>query len=410
MHNLETKESLWRFPPDVMKGVVEYDRLEREKKERLERGEMEEKEDMKDVVNDTANGHDVKDSNEVSKGKIDARDLSGSSDEYEEVEVTDDEGEEDKDGNPEQNSNKNGQPVEFNEDDIAFQLAALGEAHGLDPGEYGDDGDWEEGAEGLPLTDEDAKALFYDLLNDHHVSPFATWDSVISNDQITADDRYVALPTTKARKEIWDEWCKLRAAQLKTEREATERADPRIQYMAFLSANATPSLYWAEFRRKYRKEPHMRDSKLSDKEREKLYRDLVARLKLPSSTRKSDFSALLKLVPLAELNRGTLLAALPSKLLVDVRFAALPAATREPLLQAYISTLPPAPENNGSAEEEEGKRKQREERERREEAMKERERRVQAEKQRAKRQEQLAKGMLREGEMEIERAMKVSMG
>ena len=46
-------------------------------------------------------------------------------------------------------------PVEFDEDDIAYQLAAMGEDYGLDPGEYDDggNGDLEEGAEGLPLTD-----------------------------------------------------------------------------------------------------------------------------------------------------------------------------------------------------------------------------------------------------------------
>jgi hypothetical protein len=43
-------------------------------------------------------------------------------------------------------------PVEFEEDDIAYQMAEMhvGEEYGLDPGEYGDDQEeeWEEGAEG----------------------------------------------------------------------------------------------------------------------------------------------------------------------------------------------------------------------------------------------------------------------
>ena len=77
----------------------------------------------------------------------------------------------------------------------------------------------------------------------------------------------------------------------------------------------------------------------------------------------------------------------------------------------YISTLPPAPASDDANEqEEEGRMKARQERQRREEALKERERRVQAEKQRAKRQEMMAKGMLLEGEMELERAMKVDKG
>lgn len=385
-----------------MKAVVEFDRLRRENK-------LVDKDQKPDEVEkDSADN-----SEKAPVNREEARGSGGSSDEYEEVEVTDD-GEEDEEngegdvGTGEKAENK---PVEFNEDDIAYQLAALGEAHGLDPGEYGMEEDWEEGAEGLPLTDEDSRALFNDLLDDHRISPFGIWESVINNDRVTSDERYVALPTTKARKDIWEEWCKNRAAALKLKRETAERADPRIQYMAFLAANARPSLYWPEFRRKYRKEPFMRDNKLSDKEREKLYRDLVSRMKLPGATRKSDLSELLKSLPLSQLNRDTSIAALPSKLRIDVRYAALPASTRDPLVETFISTLPPAPESEDANEqEEEGRMKAGQERQRREEALKERERRVQAEKRRAKRQEMIAKGMLHEGEMELERAMKVDKG
>src|SRR5579871_4492695 len=33
VHNTETGESFWKFPEDVMKGVIEFDRREREKRE-----------------------------------------------------------------------------------------------------------------------------------------------------------------------------------------------------------------------------------------------------------------------------------------------------------------------------------------------------------------------------------------
>lgn len=45
MWNKESNESFWKFPPEVMKGVVEYDRIEREKRERRERGEPSDEED-----------------------------------------------------------------------------------------------------------------------------------------------------------------------------------------------------------------------------------------------------------------------------------------------------------------------------------------------------------------------------
>jgi hypothetical protein len=55
-------------------------------------------------------------------------------------------------------------PVEFEEDDIAYQMAEMhvGEEYGLDPGEYGDDQEeeWEEGAEGE--QEEDCMDYDYD--------------------------------------------------------------------------------------------------------------------------------------------------------------------------------------------------------------------------------------------------------
>lgn len=59
--------------------------------------------------------------------------------ELEEVEVTDDEDDDEhRSKRPKTEDGDDQQPVEFNEDDIAYQLAAMGEDYGLDPGEYGD--------------------------------------------------------------------------------------------------------------------------------------------------------------------------------------------------------------------------------------------------------------------------------
>ncbi len=51
---------------------------------------------------------------------------------------------------------------------------------------------------------------------------------------------------------------------------------PRIPYLAFLQTHATPKLYWPEFRRKHKREPEMRDTKLPDREREKWYREYIS--------------------------------------------------------------------------------------------------------------------------------------
>ncbi|KAF2091429.1 hypothetical protein K490DRAFT_2141, partial [Saccharata proteae CBS 121410] len=427
VHNPETGESFWKFPEDVMKGVVEFDRLERERKERKEKGDVE-----------MADGDEDEDEEAAAAAELAAMDREGSdgpsktpvpqakedkgydSDEYEEVEVTDDEGEEGgvngEDGpskrqRTEEDQQMEDQPVEFGEDDIAYQLQAMGEDYGLDPGEYGhpDDAEnWEEGAEGLPLTEDDARALFYDLLDDYRISPFTTWDKIIEEGRIIDDDRYVAFSSMKERKAAFQDWSKDRAQKLKEEREKAAKRDPRIPYMAFLQKNANPKLYWPEFRRKFKKEPEMRDMKLSDKEREKAYREHIARLKMPAGTLKSDLTTLLKSVPLIQLNRGTSMEALPAPLLTDIRFISLPPNIRDPMVEAYIATLPEAPEGNTkSVEELEADEKKKQERERREKALAEREKRVQEEKRRQMRDLEFGRGRLRQEEIEIERAMKV---
>ena len=262
-----------------MKGVVEYDRLEREKR-------FTEHIDVISKPKDQGVGAVVapaggKEEEPVSSATV-SRDTNivrgDDGEEYEEVEVTDDESDE----NPSKRQKTDGsreEPVEFNEDDIAFQLAAMGQDYGLDPGEYGDgqDEDLEEGAEGLALTEADATALFKDMLNDYHINPYTTWEKIIEAGQIVEDDRYTVLSNMKSRKDIWAEWSRERVQLLKGQREREEKKDPRIPYLAFLQKTATPKLYWPEFRRKYKKEPELRNAKLSDKEREKAYRDYINR-------------------------------------------------------------------------------------------------------------------------------------
>lgn len=413
--NPEEGESFWNFPPDVMKSVVELDRIERERKERIEMGEDSEPEDETAIAAEesaaaaAAAGEASAQPRPIGQG---GRDIATGidSDEYEEVEVTDDEDEE----NPSKRQKIDGehgeQPVEFNEDDIAYQLAAMGQDYGLDPGEYGDgqNEEWEDGAEGLPLTEDDTNALFKDMLDDHFISPYTTWDRLIEDGNIVDDDRYTVLSSMKARRDVWGEWSKERIQRLREQREKEEKKDPRIPYLSFLQENATPKLYWPEFRRKYKKEAEMRDAKLSDKEREKWYRDYINRLKLPESTLKSDLSALLKSLPLHTLNRSISLGALPPAILTDIRYVSLRPHIRDSLIGAYISTLSSAPEQSDTSPEEEAElSRQKHERERREKALAERERRVQEEKRRQKSALQYSKGMLREGEEEIERAMKV---
>ncbi|KAG7117898.1 Pre-mRNA-splicing factor dre4 like protein [Verticillium longisporum] len=340
------------------------------------------------------------------------------SSEYEEVEVTDDEAQDEDDvgDNGEhrpkrQRTEQEGEEeaVEFSEADIAFQLQAMGEAYGLDPGEY-DDGnadDWPDGADGVHFSEEDARALFKDLLDDYSINPYNTWDKLIEEGRLVDDPRYTVLDTMKARKETWQEWSKDKIQELKEQRAKQEKTDPRIPYMALLQDKANPKLYWQEFKRKYRKEAAMTDPHVKDKDREKWYREHINRLKMPQATLKADLAAALKALPVSVLNNKSSIARLPSQLLVDIRYISLPPAVRDPLIKTFIQTAEPAPEGGEVTEEDEATKKARDAKQRREAALRNHEERVAEQKRQQQRSLEMGKARLREEEREIERAMQV---
>ncbi|KAL6714409.1 hypothetical protein ACLMJK_007832 [Lecanora helva] len=412
VHNPDTGESLWRFPLEVMKCVIEFDRQEREKRSVPSKGVDGDDEDEVQAAAEaelatagdrapTASAAPLTDHSEPVDRLVDS-----DGEEYEEVEVTDEEDDDHLSKRQRTDEEHADQPVEFNEDDIAYQLAAMGEDYGLEPGEFGngDNEELEEGAEGLELGEEDAMALFKDMLSDFRINPYTTWDKIIEAGHIIEDDRYTVLPNMRSRKEVWDEWSRDAIQRLKDQREKEEKKDPRIPYFAFLESHATPKLYWPEFRRKYRKETEMHSTKISDKDREKWYREYINRLKLPESTLKTDLIKLLKSTPLHTMNQSTIINSLPPSILTDLRYISLRKTVRDALIEGHISTLPPAPAEPAFDEVD---LQAKSERERRERALAERQAQVQEEKRRQRGALQYSKGMLREGEEELQKAMKV---
>ena len=406
--NPDKGESYWKFPPEVMKGVVDFDRAEHGQSSDVEyfaqAATQEEPAAVKAAI-PTASPAPGPAAPDASPRLVDS-----DGEEYEEVEVTDDEDEEHPPKRQKIEQGDAEQPVEFNEDDIAYQLASMGEDYGLDRGEYGDlkDEELEEGAGGLTLTKDDTKALFKDMLNDFQISPYTPWERIIEAGHIIEDDRYTVLPNMKSRKEVWDEWSRDRIQQLRALREKEEKKDPRIPYFAFLESHATPELYWPEFRRKFRSEPEMRAANVTDKDREKWYREYINRLKLPESTLRADLVKLLKSTPLHAINRSTTIDMLPPNMLTDMRYISLRKSIRTPLIEAHVATLPPAPTDLGiSVEEKETQAKEKQERERRAKALAERQKQVEDEKRRQQGALKQSKGMLREEEDEVQKAMRI---
>ncbi|PHH70218.1 hypothetical protein CDD82_7257 [Ophiocordyceps australis] len=406
VYNPVKQASYWRIPEKLMPGILELDKArirEKADKECQPQGPEQDGDKEKEAVAEA----------EAAPGG-DQNSQDGS--EYEEVEVTDDEADQDEhaakrqrtgDGDGDGEGREAG-AVEFTEADIAAQLQLMGDDYGLEPGDY-DDGNmdsWPEGTEGIGLSHHDAKSLFKDLLNDFKVNPYSPWETLLEQGKIIEDVRYTALDTTRGRKDCWDEWSREKIAALKQQRAAAAAApdgtkpDARAAYMKLLEEKATPKLYWPEFKRKYRKEEAMRELRLTDREREKVYREHIARLRMPRDRLKADLGALLRAQSAGSLRRGVM----PPPVLGDVRWISLPPAVRDEIVEAYVQSLPTGSEAEDGGG---GNAKEAEARERRERALRERNRVVEEQRRKREREVASSKARLREEERNVEMAMRV---
>ena len=389
-YNPVKNASYWRIPEKILKAVLELD--------------------VKGV-RDKASVISMDEEKNSEKNVGPAGDNEGEeSSEYEEIEViTESEGE---DGDEERPSKRRRTeevtergPIEFNEDDIAAQLAAMQDHEDMDtePDTYDDGGEPEP-----EVSEEDAmQQLFHDLLSDFQISPYSSWDKIVEEGKIIPDARYLALCTMKARREAFDSWSRRRIQEVKERRAREASKDPRIPYLRFLEEKANTRLYWPEFKRKFRKDEVMRDSKLSDRDREKLYRDYIARLRLPLLQRQKDLANLLKAQTPNILHNGTSLERLPSAVLADLRFASVDAKIRDGLVEAHMQSLPRRREDGEQENQDESQVEKRRDRKRRERALREREEAIAERKRRERRTLDRQRALLKEEEKGLGAAMYV---
>ena len=407
VYNSETGESFWKFPQDVLLAVAKTDMAAMEKRND-EKAEFKSEETAPAAPPDVPAQHNAADSvtavGQVHPGQED------DSDSYEEVEVTDDEDDDAEAPTKKPRVDEEGPagPIEYNEDDIAYQLAEMGEDYDLDPGEYGEE--YAEGEEGLPLTEEDSKALFRDLLDDYRINPYGTWDKVIEEGRIIDDNRYAVLPNMAARRQAFADWSKDTIRALQERRKNEEKADPRIAYLQFLHENASPKLYWVEFKRKWKREAVMiKDGpKFGDREREKLYREHIVRLKLPEDQRRKDLKGLLSQVPLEELHGESTMESLPNAVTANAKFITLPIKARNKFLRQHISGLGPPPDLGVDLQAQRNANKDDADRQRREAALAEREKHVEEEKRKQNGALRHGRQMMEEEQQELQPAGKVS--
>ena len=103
-------------------------------------------------------------------------------------------------------------PVEFGEEDIAYQLALL-------QNEYGE-AEMEEEEELNPAA---VRQIFISLLEEKDINPFNTWE--IEMPKMVGDPRYSMVKNTKQRMEIFAEWARAKIALIKEEKAQETKED-----------------------------------------------------------------------------------------------------------------------------------------------------------------------------------------
>ncbi|RKF63927.1 Pre-mRNA-splicing factor dre4 [Golovinomyces cichoracearum] len=396
--NVKKKQSFWRMPDKLKKGILELDQLRiREKASALIRSTQENNNEKSQNLPDSS----INNTSECATEDREPDEIHN----CEDVETSENEAEEESLHDAgELGKEQTATLVEFGESDIAYQLTAMGEEYGLEPDSFLGENDY---GRGTDAVDEASSSLFKSLLDDFNINPFSAWDKLIEDGKLVDDTRYTALPNMKTRKKIWEEWSRDKIKQLREINAKQEDKDPRIDYLAYLQQHATPKLYWPEFKRKHRKAAEMRDPKITDKDREKIYREHINCLKLPQATLKSNLSALLKEQSHHKLNKMTTLDNLPQSILTDVRYISLDPAIRDPLIEAYISTLPLSPEIDKEKTSEQSLNDSKDH-ERYQKALEDRKRFVAKEKSRQRKDLEFGREILREEEEKVGKAMDIN--
>lgn len=178
--------------------------------------------------------------------------------------------------------------------------------------------EWLQSDEEDELSPTEKSRVFFELFESANVDPYSTWS--IELNKVLNDDRYEIYDNFKTREEAFDEWSKLKIAQLKTKAVSIgpeSSKDPKDEFFTFLESTWSPKLFYIEFKRKYRKDPVFAKSKLGDRDKEKLYREFSSYMKKSEDERKRAFMDLIK--------TGS------SDALKDARFHVIPKELRDEL-------------------------------------------------------------------------------
>jgi len=323
VHNTTTKESFWKFPPDVMKAVISHDHIKFQEQQikDIDEREIEKAQKEKDLLlrKDLEEDEDLlKNDTEVEKIWVPPstthNQAGDDSSEYEEVEVTDSEFEDEDEKNEQVEED---QHMEFNEDDIEWQLSHM--------------------EEDMSETNEDAEQIFHALLSSYKINPFTPWSSIISSSPphpILFDPDFTILSSAALRQKAYDSWSRAEISSRKQTLDVVSKEDQaRIDFWTLLDEKSTQvsKLYWIEFKRKYKKEKGMvgglkgNIQKWTEREMERGYKDFIKSMKLPLEQKIDDLKKLVR-----ESNGDEI------RVLRELKYWIVPKETREDLLKVDI--------------------------------------------------------------------------
>ncbi|AOA64405.1 hypothetical protein PP7435_CHR4-0470 [Komagataella phaffii CBS 7435] len=136
-----------------------------------------------------------------------------------------------------------------------------------------------------PAAKEESVSLFKTLLDDAQLDPFSTWE--IESVKIIHDPRYLELDTDNDRSSAFSQWSREKVVGKISQTDEVEISDDVYQSFAqfikeklvvtVANKHTLKKLYFAEFKRKYRKDPSYQRllQHLSEKELESFYRQFV---------------------------------------------------------------------------------------------------------------------------------------
>ena len=143
----------------------------------------------------------------------------------------------------------------------------------------------------VDLAPEEAKALFkvrllhpplfylsligyQTLLREKDINPLHPWDKSLP--LFISDPRYVLLSSVSARREVFDDYCRERARELRQSKVAKEKEDPKEEFEKLLNEQVKSTrTSWTDFRRQWKKDRRFYGWGRDEKEREKRFRDFL---------------------------------------------------------------------------------------------------------------------------------------